>query len=220
MSATSSFRCRTGDSAGICRSTTRRPKSSRVESALARKTLPGVHSGPIRGLHGAVKVLPPRRANRGSNLDRTFATFRPTGAKTAPGLVSELTSEPSTALGTAATIAVRRTEFSKLGETEMRFARWLCWLLLLAGALVYRLDSAAAQGSDAERQACTPDAMKLCGDFIPDVEKITACMHAKRSQLSEPCRVAMRGGGKEGGGRHRGHREHRERHHRAAHGSH
>jgi len=106
----------------------------------------------------------------------------------------------------------------------MRIARWVCWLLLVAGVLVYRFDAAAAQGSDAERQACTPDAIKLCGDFIPDVDKITACMRAKNAQLSEPCRVAMRGGGKErgreAGGRHRAHREHQERHHRKARGAH
>jgi hypothetical protein len=99
----------------------------------------------------------------------------------------------------------------------MRIARWTCWLLLLTCALAYRLDSAAAQGDDAARQACTPDAMRLCSDFIPDVAKVTACMHAKSAQLSEPCRVAMRGFGKERGGRHTAHRE---RHHRAARGGH
>jgi hypothetical protein len=77
----------------------------------------------------------------------------------------------------------------------MRIARFVCWLALLAGLMVYRLDSAAAQGSDAARQACTPDALKLCSDVIPDVAKVTACMKAKRAQLSEACRVAMSGGG-------------------------
>ena len=27
-----------------------------------------------------------------------------------------------------------------------------------------------------EQQACTPDAMRLCGDFVPNVDAITACM--------------------------------------------
>jgi hypothetical protein len=66
--------------------------------------------------------------------------------------------------------------------------------MLLIGALVWRLDGASAQGSPEEQQACTPDAMRLCSDVIPDVAKVTACMHAKYSQLSQPCRLAMRGG--------------------------
>ena len=79
----------------------------------------------------------------------------------------------------------------------MRIARFVCSLLLLAGVVVGGLDSAGAQGSDAERQACTPDAMRLCAEFIPDVAKVTACMHAKSAQLSAPCRVVMAGGGEE-----------------------
>jgi hypothetical protein len=68
-------------------------------------------------------------------------------------------------------------------------------VLVVAGTLIFGAGGAFAQGSDAARQACTPDAMRLCGDAIPDVGKVTACMKAKYSQLSEPCRVAMRGGG-------------------------
>jgi hypothetical protein len=93
------------------------------------------------------------------------------------------------------------------GKIKMRTVRSVCCLALLAGALFCRPDVASAQGSDAERQACTPDAMRLCSEFIPDVAKVTSCMMAKRAQLSDACRVAMAGGG---GGRH-GH------HHRARH---
>jgi hypothetical protein len=49
----------------------------------------------------------------------------------------------------------------------------------------------AGQVSQSARQACTPDAMRLCSDYIPNVGKITACMRAKSAQLSEPCRAAM-----------------------------
>jgi hypothetical protein len=49
---------------------------------------------------------------------------------------------------------------------------------------------AAAQGTSQQQQACTPDAMRLCGEFIPDVAKITACMGKKRAQLSPACRAA------------------------------
>ena len=98
----------------------------------------------------------------------------------------------------------------------MRIARSVCWLALLAGVLVYRLDGAKAQGSDAERQACAPDAMRLCTEFIPDVTKITACMKAKHAQLSEPCRLAMTGGAKHE--RHGRHERREARRHRTSHG--
>jgi hypothetical protein len=66
-------------------------------------------------------------------------------------------------------------------------------VLLLLG-LFCRVDGAAAEVSDAARQACTPDAMRLCSDVIPDVAKVTACMKARSSQLSPACRVFVRGG--------------------------
>jgi hypothetical protein len=83
----------------------------------------------------------------------------------------------------------------------------LAGAVALLALLFCRLDAASAQGSDAERQACTPDAMRLCSDVIPDVTRVTACMKAKYSQLSEPCRVAMRGT-PSGKGRHHGHYHH------------
>jgi hypothetical protein len=41
--------------------------------------------------------------------------------------------------------------------------------------------------TDEEQQACTPDAMRLCGAFVPDVDRITACMIQNKSQLSPEC---------------------------------
>ncbi len=84
----------------------------------------------------------------------------------------------------------------------MRTVRLICCLMMLIGVVAWRLDGANAQGSPDAQQACTPDAMRLCSDVIPDVAKVTACMHAKYSQLSQPCRVAMRGGAKETHHRH------------------
>jgi hypothetical protein len=45
-----------------------------------------------------------------------------------------------------------------------------------------------------QEQACTPDAMRLCGNFVPDVDRITACMIQKKSQLSPECRRHFRAG--------------------------
>jgi hypothetical protein len=92
----------------------------------------------------------------------------------------------------------------------MRIIYLACAVTLLSAALLGRADRASAEVSDAVRQACTPDAMRLCSDFIPDVAKITACMRAKSSQISEPCRVAMRG---ERGHRHGHYRGHYHHHH-------
>jgi hypothetical protein len=43
-----------------------------------------------------------------------------------------------------------------------------------------------------EQQACQPDAFRLCGSEIPDVDRVTACMVAKQSQLSPECRRFFR----------------------------
>ncbi len=45
-----------------------------------------------------------------------------------------------------------------------------------------------------QQQACTPDAMSLCGEFIPNVDAITACMIRKKAQLSPQCRAFFRQG--------------------------
>jgi hypothetical protein len=81
----------------------------------------------------------------------------------------------------------------------MRITHFVCWLSLPVGALLCGLSGAAAEPVDV-RQACTPDAMRLCSDVIPDIPKVTACMHAKRRQLSQECRTAMAAG--QGGHRH------------------
>ncbi len=76
----------------------------------------------------------------------------------------------------------------------MPIVRFICLLALLAGVLLSGLDRADAEVSADVQQACTPDAMRLCSEFIPDVAKITACMKAKRAQISAACLTAMRGG--------------------------
>jgi hypothetical protein len=57
------------------------------------------------------------------------------------------------------------------------------------------ISGGGGHASASARQACTPDAMRLCSDAIPDVAKVKACMQAKSAQLSEPCRAAMNGAG-------------------------
>jgi hypothetical protein len=67
--------------------------------------------------------------------------------------------------------------------------------LMLAAALSLSL-SLMASASEAytpeEQQACSGDAFRLCGPAIPDVDRVTACMVANKSQLSLGCRVFFR----------------------------
>lgn len=59
---------------------------------------------------------------------------------------------------------------------------------LSAAILLGGSSMAFAQGTTAQREACAPDAIKLCQDAIPDVEKTTACMKAHQAELSPQCR--------------------------------
>lgn len=61
----------------------------------------------------------------------------------------------------------------------------------VAAAAVLVCAGAYAQGTDAQREACAPDAVKLCENTIPDVPKTTACMKAHFAQLSPACKTAF-----------------------------
>ncbi len=68
--------------------------------------------------------------------------------------------------------------------------------LLAAAVLAVAASSAFAQGRFTRQQqeaACSDDAFALCGDAIPDEQKVTACMMAKRKQLSERCSPIFEG---------------------------
>ena len=65
--------------------------------------------------------------------------------------------------------------------------------LMLATALSVSMWSTAGRAYTPEQeQACTSDAFRLCSAEIPDVERVTACMDRKKSQLSPPCRAQFR----------------------------
>jgi len=50
---------------------------------------------------------------------------------------------------------------------------------------------ATESGSDAQRSACTLDVLRLCSQFIPDVNGIVACLKLQRSNLSSACRAVF-----------------------------
>ena len=79
----------------------------------------------------------------------------------------------------------------------MRRASFLLWRVLSVAAFLIFLahfdGSASAQEQvlAETRQACAPEAIRLCRDVIPDVPKITACMAAKYAEINTECRLAM-----------------------------
>jgi hypothetical protein len=68
---------------------------------------------------------------------------------------------------------------------------FLCGLALIIAAA----SPAAAQGTPEQRAACEGDAMRLCGQFVPNVDQIISCMSRNRRYLSAPCRAVFDGGG-------------------------
>lgn len=100
----------------------------------------------------------------------------------------------------------------------MRSMRFVCRLALPVVVLFGLAGAAAAQSQDVQ-QACTPDAMRLCGQFIPDRAKVEACMKAHRREWSAACRMAATGGRRVAPGRHvyRHHGYHHPEHHHYRH---
>ena len=64
-------------------------------------------------------------------------------------------------------------------------------LLPTAALLLGLAGPVHAQGTAEQREACTPDALKLCSDTIPDVAKTTACMKLHEAALSPRCRAVF-----------------------------
>ena len=51
-----------------------------------------------------------------------------------------------------------------------------------------------AQGTLAQRMACTPDVLRLCSEFIPNVDDITICLRERNAELSDACRKVFEAG--------------------------
>ncbi len=62
-------------------------------------------------------------------------------------------------------------------------------LVVCAPALAqnYDPDRVASQGDQKAREACTPDVMRLCNDYVPDIPQIVACLKRERANLSPAC---------------------------------
>lgn len=62
---------------------------------------------------------------------------------------------------------------------------------LLAGAALCAVATAAWGAGptlqDRQQAACYDDVMRLCGEAVPDVDRVTACMKSKRKLVSAQC---------------------------------
>ena len=65
--------------------------------------------------------------------------------------------------------------------------------IIAAALIVFTLGGGAAlaQGTMAQQDACRPDVFRLCGNYIPDVSQIVACLHGNEARLSEACHQVM-----------------------------
>jgi len=58
-------------------------------------------------------------------------------------------------------------------------------------ALAQQPQQPAQQWTQEQRQACEPDAMRLCQQYVPDVQRVSACMMHYRRYLSAACRAVF-----------------------------
>jgi hypothetical protein len=63
--------------------------------------------------------------------------------------------------------------------------------LFIALSFVGQGGASAQQGTPEQQQACQPDVMRLCGNFIPDVDRIVACLKYNEPNLNPACHDVM-----------------------------
>jgi hypothetical protein len=63
----------------------------------------------------------------------------------------------------------------------------ICYGGAAAAFFILLQTSAFAQGTSEQREACTPDAFRLCGAYMPDAGRVEACLRASGPNLSRPC---------------------------------
>ena len=67
-----------------------------------------------------------------------------------------------------------------------------CKMLIATTFALAALGTAAQAYTPEQEQMCTGDAMRLCSSEIPDVGRVTACMHRQRALLSDGFKAVFR----------------------------
>jgi hypothetical protein len=72
----------------------------------------------------------------------------------------------------------------------MRFSVLQRFQLIIILALIGAVTLPASGNAYTEEQQrlCNDDAMRLCSEYVPDVDRITACMQRQRALLSKECK--------------------------------
>jgi hypothetical protein len=75
----------------------------------------------------------------------------------------------------------------------MRMQRIVLGLAIAIGGTgaIAPASSQEYRGTWEQQMACTPDVWRLCGDQIPDVGRIVACLRQNTPQLSSNCRAVF-----------------------------
>lgn len=61
-------------------------------------------------------------------------------------------------------------------------------LVLLGASATGALAGSTVTLQDRQQAACYDDAQRLCGDFMPDSDKVEACMLTMKAKVSARCR--------------------------------
>jgi hypothetical protein len=77
-----------------------------------------------------------------------------------------------------------------------RIGNWTSSAAILGGmtivaAFVWPGQVRAQDGTPAQRNACKPDVFRLCAEFIPDRDAITACLERNVPKLNPDCRAVF-----------------------------
>jgi hypothetical protein len=78
--------------------------------------------------------------------------------------------------------------------STMRATRALLIPAISLVCMIAAQQAALAQenrGTLQQQLACTPDVFRLCGEQIPDTNRIVACLRQNAPQLSDPCRAVF-----------------------------
>jgi hypothetical protein len=73
-------------------------------------------------------------------------------------------------------------------KRPMKFRRAIVLALL---CLVPQLAATSVRAQD-DHFACMNDAMTVCGQYIPDRDRVAHCLMANRSRVSPACRTALK----------------------------
>jgi hypothetical protein len=78
------------------------------------------------------------------------------------------------------------------GIMKIRTALALTVLCLPFAPVAVMANEQQDQQDQQDRQACMIDAQTVCGQFIPDRERVAQCLMSNRSKISPECREALK----------------------------